>query len=342
MAQEEILLEVEAVQAVYGDDCVVLKSFPPHLQLHFKPRTAEISSQQFVEALISIRADVQYPEELPSVTIIESKGLDELRQKVLLNSMRNKALELSSCSMLVALCEEAVEQLSIMNHPDGDCPLCLYPLVQEKEEHEFLPFMKLMSCFHCYHSECMIRWWTWLEKQKENTGASSTTGLERMRVENKMETEDNMGQCPVCRKVFDAKDLKHVLDLVGTHSSHLSLTKNDDKDDEEETVVGCESEHIRREKFEAILKLQEEKHGLIEPKKSIAVLPGMFLPQPALTPAPAPTPSPAVSTETNSGESSERPNGVVKRRSSNRRNRNQHKSQMQVKQWARKESGTSN
>ncbi|CAN1188607.1 E3 ubiquitin-protein ligase RNF25 [Linum perenne] len=322
MAQEEILLEVEAVQAVYGDDCVVLKSFPPHLQLHFKPRTAEISSQQFVEALISIRADVQYPEELPSVTIIESKGLDELRQKVLLNSMRNKALELSSCSMLVALCEvshvQSNENVTPYKNSTRSCGAALH--------HES------PGC------ECMIRWWTWLEKQKENTGASSTTGLERMRVENKMETEDNMGQCPVCRKVFDAKDLKHVLDLVGTHSSHLSLTKNDDKDDEEETVVGCESEHIRREKFEAILKLQEEKHGLIEPKKSIAVLPGMFLPQPA----PAPAPTPAVSTETNSGESSERPNGVVKRRSSNRRNRNQHKSQMQVKQWARKESGTSN
>lgn len=30
--------------------------------------------------------------------------------------------------------------------------------------------------------------------------------------------EDGKGLCPVCRKVFHAKDLEHVLDLVGAHS----------------------------------------------------------------------------------------------------------------------------
>ncbi|CAN0920028.1 E3 ubiquitin-protein ligase RNF25 [Linum grandiflorum] len=349
MAEEEILLEVEAVQAVYGDDCVVLSAFPPHLHLHVKPRTAEITSQQFVEALISIRAGVQYPEEPPSIIIIESKGLDELRQKVLLTSIHNKALELSSCFMLVALCEHsymvlgtkvrqaAVEQLSIMNHPDGDCPLCLYPLVQEKEEHEILPFMKLMSCFHCYHSECIIRWWTWLQKQQEKTSTSSTRYLEPIRVDTKIEAENSMGQCPVCRKVFHSKDLKHVLDLVGSHSS--DSMKKEGKDDEEEAVVDCEREHIRREKFEAILKLQEEKQGLIEPKKSIVVVPGMFLPQPP----PPPTTSTTSEQQTElppTGDSSERRSGIGRRRS---KNRNQHNSQRPVvKQWARKGNGTSN
>lgn len=44
-----------------------------------------------------------------------------------------------------------MEKLSVMNHPDGDCPLCLYPLVPEDEQSKVLPFMKLMSCFHCFH-----------------------------------------------------------------------------------------------------------------------------------------------------------------------------------------------
>lgn len=30
-----------------------------------------------------------------------------------------------------------------------------------------------------------------------------------------------MGTCPVCRKVFLAKDFEHVLDLVASHSSQL-------------------------------------------------------------------------------------------------------------------------
>lgn len=47
MAEEsDILIEVEAAESVYGDDCVVVTKYPPHLNLFIKPRTAEVSSQQ--------------------------------------------------------------------------------------------------------------------------------------------------------------------------------------------------------------------------------------------------------------------------------------------------------
>lgn len=46
--EEDVAAEVEAVQAVYGDDCVVLDSYPPHLHLHIKPRTADVASQQVI------------------------------------------------------------------------------------------------------------------------------------------------------------------------------------------------------------------------------------------------------------------------------------------------------
>lgn len=48
MADEEVVIEVEAVQAVYGEDCVVLNQFPPHLHVHIKPRTADVSSEQVI------------------------------------------------------------------------------------------------------------------------------------------------------------------------------------------------------------------------------------------------------------------------------------------------------
>lgn len=47
------------------------------------------------------------------------------------------------------------------------------------------------------------------------------------------------------------------------------------------------SEKTRRQKFEEILKKQEENSGLIEPPKDLVVLPGMYLPQ--RTPAAATT-----------------------------------------------------
>ncbi|KAK4575887.1 hypothetical protein RGQ29_026727 [Quercus rubra] len=52
--EEEVAAKVEAVQAVYGDDCVVLKSYPPHLHLLLKPRTTNVTSHQTFICVILI------------------------------------------------------------------------------------------------------------------------------------------------------------------------------------------------------------------------------------------------------------------------------------------------
>ncbi|KAK7286980.1 hypothetical protein RJT34_22368 [Clitoria ternatea] len=281
--EEEVVGEVEAVEAVYGSDCSVLCSFPPLFHISIKPRTADVSSQQFVEAVLEIRASLQYPKEPPCVDLVDCKGLDEQRKKHLLNYIQSKACELSPCLMLVALCEEAAEKLSAMNHPDGDCPLCLLPLVPEDQHSETLPFMKLMSCFHCFHSECIIRWWNWLQNSKEIDSANSNSAAAHPNQDNQKETKESVGNCPVCRKPFLAKDLEHVLDLVDSFSSQLSL--DDDEANDEENLLQSEYEATRRQKFEAILNLQKENSGLIEPKRDLVILPGMYLPQPVAVPS---------------------------------------------------------
>uniref|UniRef100_A0A5B7BXB6 E3 ubiquitin-protein ligase RNF25 n=1 Tax=Davidia involucrata TaxID=16924 RepID=A0A5B7BXB6_DAVIN len=352
MAEDEVLIEVEAVQAVYGDDCLVLDKYPPHLHVHIKPRTADVSSQQFVEAVLGIKAGPQYPREPPHIDIIESKGLDEQRQKHLINGICDKACELSSCLMLVALCEEAVERLSSMNHPDGNCPLCLYPLLGEDASNNLLPFMKLMSCFHCFHCECIIRWWNWLQTQKEadptnSSGATMHPSKDMGNQQGMRGTiEESMGNCPVCRKVFHAKDIEHVLDLVGIHSQ-LSFSGTE-VDDDDEKLLQSDSESIRRQKFEAILKLQEENSALIEPKKNEVLLPGMFLPRSTPTTVSDKDTTtvqehrdPTVNPETNSSGSSNRPSTSEHRNSGMRKHRVRN-SRKQVKQWIKKDNGTAN
>ena len=47
----------------------------------------------------------QYPSDPPYVDIIGSKGLDEKRQNHLSAALHEKTRELTSCLMLVALCE---------------------------------------------------------------------------------------------------------------------------------------------------------------------------------------------------------------------------------------------
>ncbi|KAL8500436.1 hypothetical protein ACS0TY_020146 [Phlomoides rotata] len=345
MAEEEVMAEVEAVQAVYGDDCKVVEAYPPHFHLHLMPRTADVTSQQFVQATIGIRAGFQYPEEPPEIRVIDSKGLDEKRQKHLIDSICCKAFELASCLMLVALCEEAVEKLSSMNHPDGDCPLCLYPLLDEDSGSNSSPFMKLMSCFHCFHCECIIRWWNWNHEKsgKENSSSSSSAPPRRMQDQQGMVKliEESKGTCPVCRKVFLAKDIEHVLDLVGT-GGNLEF----DGIEIDANVLHSDYEKMRREKFEAILKIQQENSGLIEPRKNEVLLPGMFLPQSVSLPPTEPDAIPSVSenkdgagrADSNPGSSFNRPGpGPRKHNNSNIRKHRTQNSGKHARHWIRKD-----
>ncbi|KAG6393353.1 hypothetical protein SASPL_147592 [Salvia splendens] len=346
MAEEEVMAEVEAAQAVYGDDCLVIETYPPHLHVHLKPRTAEVSSEQFVEATIGMQAGRKYPEEPPVIRIIDSKGLDEQRQKHLMESICSKAFELASCLMLVALCEEAVEKLSSMNHPEGDCPLCLFPLLDEDAGNNSLPFMKLMSCFHCFHCDCIIRWWNWIQMQSENESSSSSSSTVRSKPDQqgiRKMMEGSMGKCPVCRKIFLAKDIEHVLDLVGT-SDNLDCAGTEI----DGGFLQSEEEIIRKEKFDAILKIQQENNGLIEPKKNEVLLPGMFLPQPVGLPS---AESEGVSSEAQSKEPAQpNPMPIQKVRSTDtgrgsrttiikQRTQNTNK---QVRQWIRKDNVSDN
>ncbi|KAL6130630.1 hypothetical protein ACLB2K_069009 [Fragaria x ananassa] len=365
--EEDVAAELEAVQAVYGDDCVVLDSYPPRIHLHIKPRTADVASQQFVEAVIEIRAGPQYPEEPPQIYLVDSKGLDEERQKHLTNYIREKASELSSCLMLVAVCEEAVEKLSVMNHPDGNCPLCLCPLVSEEEQSQVLPFMKLMSCFHCFHSECIIRWWSCIQKEaKINVSSTATThSLRETRdckdtrgaVEESMELDVGIPLDLVDAYVEMFSFILEVLNYfakywipyMGQFQDNFGLKSLDEnEDDESQKFLQSDAEKARRENFDAILKLQQESGGLIEPKKNIAVVPGMFL-----TPPVAPS-NPVVAKESPEEQHREPPvtPGMHSGGSSGRRNINEHRSsssrkqreqrgrnrRQPSKQWIRKES----
>ncbi|KAG6489758.1 uncharacterized protein LOC122005937 isoform X1 [Zingiber officinale] len=287
MAEEDdVRLEVEAVLAVYGGDCRVIREFPPHLAVHIRPRTADDSSQQFVEVILGIKSTTQYPSVPPHIYIIDEKGLDESRQAYLITGVQNKAIELRSCSMLVALCEEAVDLLSNMNHPEGNCPLCLYPLVAEDQSDSTMPFMKLMSCYHCFHNECIIGWWKWLQTEDSEAIAEiSSSNPQRKRDTFGVSVEMNQlkGTCPVCRKIFDKKDIVHVHEYPETDSLSSGFA-GIEVDEDTSLLLHSESENNRRRHFETLLKLQSDKNGLIQPKKDLAILPGMYLPEVAMVP----------------------------------------------------------
>lgn len=299
-----------------------------------------------MELFLGIKASSQYPMEPPHLYAVESKGLDESRQTFLITSIQNKAKELCNYPMLVTLCEEAGEILSNMNHPAGDCPLCLYPLVGEDKSCSELPFMKLMSCYHCFHSDCIMRWWEWLqhgdaEHKEQNTG------------DKHYKLNQHQGFCPVCRKVFDEKDIEHVRGLLGENTSQLASLTIDMGEDEKE-LLNSEAEKNRRKRIESLVNIQQERNGLIEPKKDLAIQPGMYVSLPPSTPDTAGEENAAPTGDTTTSTSETVQCGLANSTSSNkpkhsghrRRNRanlsrRQPHGQPSRQQWQRKEADTS-
>ncbi|KAK4379485.1 hypothetical protein RND71_001347 [Anisodus tanguticus] len=163
-----------------------------------------------------------------------------------------------------------------MNHPDGECPLCLYPLVDE-DEGSSAPFMKLMSCFHC---ECIIRWWNWLELLKNLLPLQLLVLLHLLAISRirmvRCDESDALG--------FEFYTiLLFILEIVWEIVDICSLFEPD---------------------------LQQEKGGLIEIKKHEVLRPGIFLPQPAAVPSTASNEDAkdlAANSRTNSSGSSNKP-----------------------------------
>ncbi|XVF79753.1 hypothetical protein PTKIN_Ptkin15bG0014900 [Pterospermum kingtungense] len=286
----------------------------------------------------------------------ERKDCGSIKLGVLTGAVWGYGIFLFAKKLIQIYFQEAVERLTSMNHPDGDCPLCLLPLVSEDDHTEMLPFMKLMSCFHCFHSECIIRWWNWLQNENKNAAKDQSSVNAHLRNTGSQQVGESVGNCPVCRKVFHTKDFEHVLDLVGTHSFELNLDETEVKDDEK--LLDSDLENIRRQKFEAIIKLQQENCGLIGSKADNVVLTAinpqntvtMSNPQNTITMSnhastmettEQPQINTAATVETNSSSSSNRPS-TNKHRNSGTRGTRKHREQnsrKQLRQWVRRDNG---
>lgn len=125
---------------------------------------------------------------------------------------------------------------------------------------------------------------------------------------------------------------------VWIQTSSRSEVNNEDK------ILSSVSEKLRRAKFDAILKLQQEKGGLIEIKKHEVLRPGIYLPQPAALPSTASTEEAkeqqdkdlAANSRTNSSGSTNKPNTSRARNSSTKKHQG-HNSRKQVAQSSRKQ-----
>ncbi|GJP38486.1 hypothetical protein CLOM_g22921 [Closterium sp. NIES-68] len=195
---EEIADELQALEAVYGEDVHVQAENAENagnagnvgvrVSVALKPLTGEDATQQFVEATAVLLVTPQYPLSPAVLRLSAVKGMSDERVAELLALARAWLAEMLGPGepMLLAACEQVKELLTEMNEPSGCCCFCLDPMSSgaAAAPHEPIdgpnsdtssggsgapPLFKLAVCFHCFHSQCMSQWWQWeLQQAKVN------------------------------------------------------------------------------------------------------------------------------------------------------------------------------
>ena len=137
-------------------------------------------------------------------------------------------------------------------------------------------------------------------------------------------------------------------------SVHLQASLTGDLGEDETELLHSEAEQNRRKRIESIVNLQQERNGLIEPKKDLAIQPGMYVSLPPSMPETAEEENADPSKDTATSTSETEQHGLANNTSSNkpknssyrRRNRanasrRQPHGQPPRQQWQRKEADTS-
>ncbi|XP_051010040.1 E3 ubiquitin-protein ligase RNF25 isoform X2 [Acomys russatus] len=192
--------EVEVLESIYLDELQVMKgsgsSSPWEVCITLHPATAEVQDSQFVCFTLVLQVPVQYPHEVPQISIRNPRGLSDEQIHKISQALDQVAKEGLGTAMLYELIEKGKEILTDNNIPHGQCVICLYGF-QEKEAFTKTP------CYHYFHCHCLARYIQHMEQELK------TQGREQERHHGVSKQAVGV-QCPVCREplVYDLASLK--------------------------------------------------------------------------------------------------------------------------------------
>ena len=177
--------EILALEAIYIDELEVLrddsgKACDIHLML--LPATANETDRQFVRIALSIKPPPTYPNDLPLISIDNSRGLSDPQLSALLAALCAHAESCRGTPMLYELIEAAKDALTAENLPHCPCPICLDHFAEHDD-------IWKTSCYHYYHRECLlnyVRYW-----QKSNQGVDGAAHAIH---------KEAAILCPICRE----------------------------------------------------------------------------------------------------------------------------------------------
>ncbi|XP_027797643.1 E3 ubiquitin-protein ligase RNF25 [Marmota flaviventris] len=195
--------EVEVLESIYLDELQVIKgngrSSPWEIFITLHPATAEDQDSQYVCFTLVLQVPVQYPQEVPQISIRNPRGLSDEQIHKISQALGHVAKAGLGTAMLYELIEKGKEILTDNNIPHGQCVICLYGF-QDKEAFTKTP------CYHYFHCHCLARYIQHMEQELKAQGQEQEQ--ERQHAATKQKAVGV--QCPVCREplVYDLASLK--------------------------------------------------------------------------------------------------------------------------------------
>ncbi|XP_007933951.1 E3 ubiquitin-protein ligase RNF25 [Orycteropus afer afer] len=192
--------EVEVLESIYLDELQVVKgngrsSWEICITLH--PSTAEDQDSQYVCFTLVLQVPVQYPNEVPQISIRNPRGLSDEQIHMISQALSHVAKANLGTAMLYELIEKGKEILTDNNIPHGQCVICLYGF-QEREAFTKTP------CYHYFHCHCLARYIQHMEQELKAQG-------QEQEWQHAVAQQEAVGvQCPVCREplVYDLATLE--------------------------------------------------------------------------------------------------------------------------------------
>ena len=249
---EELAFELEALEHVigFGDDdnddgegFTIAQEVDNYttVSIPLTPRNIDGAHEAYVSALLQLKIDTQHYPTTPIITSLHQvKGLTDAACAALQASLASEAQNLAGEMVIGHLCELALDEITNLNHPTGNCIFCLEDLILQPLDDSTLktslvtPAYSVLKlpCYHCFHFPCFSAYFNWVQREQNQQlapqlpspqlhlhrldpgGPSLPPRREDISCENGYIARGVFPiRCPSCRIEVTSEELRHALPI---------------------------------------------------------------------------------------------------------------------------------
>ncbi|CEL94531.1 unnamed protein product [Vitrella brassicaformis CCMP3155] len=204
----------EFIESTYEDVYAAVDGPPVrHFKVDVYPYTAGDHKKQLVRVVLECRWSPS--SHVLSVKLINSRGIDEVQEDELMG-ICEAFLSGDDDASLFGLVAALNERVTAMQATalKGDCPICMTPLRDDdqqqqhqddaQEEDLLSAIVRIGSCLHLHHRECLVSWWFGTEAGRRAWEKETSEYLEHLAaVEagllDPSQLERKAFRCAICR-----------------------------------------------------------------------------------------------------------------------------------------------